>query len=83
MIKEKIDHLDLSNIELPRNLYLPRINSQGFDLNEQDCLQELMEEVDQFSKLSFQAYSKSTSDQVNDLASPNRKPVNTVKTTIG
>jgi RHH-type proline utilization regulon transcriptional repressor/proline dehydrogenase/delta 1-pyrroline-5-carboxylate dehydrogenase len=64
MIKEKIDHLDLSNIELPRNLYLPRINSQGFDLNEQDCLQELMEEVDQFSKLSFQAYSKSTSDLI-------------------
>ncbi|MDC1112770.1 bifunctional proline dehydrogenase/L-glutamate gamma-semialdehyde dehydrogenase PutA, partial [bacterium] len=64
MIKEKIDHLDLSNIELPRNLYLPRINSQGFDLNEQDCLQELMEEVDQFSKLSFQAYSKSTSGPI-------------------
>jgi len=64
MIKEKIDHLDLSNIELPRNIYLPRINSQGFDLNEQDCLQELMEEVNQFSELSFQAYSKSTSNPI-------------------
>ena len=64
MIKEKIDHLDLSNIELPRNLYLPRINSQGFDLNEQHCLKELMEEVNQFSELSFQAYSKSTSDPI-------------------
>ena len=58
-IKEKIDHLDLSNIELPRNLYLPRINSQGFDLNESDCLDELMKEVNQFSELRFQAYSKS------------------------
>ena len=61
-IKEKIDHFDLSNIELPSNIYLPRINSQGFDLNEQDSLQELMDKVNQFSAFSFQAYSKSMCD---------------------
>ena len=65
-IKEKIDHLDLSNIELPRNLYLPRINSHGFDLNESDCLDELMKEVNQFSELRFQAYSKSICTPINN-----------------
>lgn len=83
-IKEKIDHLDLSNIELPRNLYLPRINSQGFDLNESDCLDELMKEVNQFSELRFQAYSKSICDPINSnpltiISKCSKQPIGTLE----
>ena len=83
-IKEKIDHLDLSNIELPRNLYLPRINSQGFDLNESDCLDELMKEVNQFSELRFQAYSKSICDPINNnpltiISKCSKQPIGTLE----
>ena len=83
-IKEKIDHLDLSNIELPRNLYLPRINSQGFDLNESDCLDELMKEVNQFSELRFQAYSKSICTSINNnpltiISKCSKQPIGTLE----
>ena len=83
-IKEKIDHLDLSNIELPRNLYLPRINSQGFDLNESDCLDELMKEVNQFSELRFQAYSKSICNPINNnpltiISKCSKQPIGTLE----
>lgn len=83
-IKEKIDHLDLSNIELPRNLYLPRINSQGFDLNESDCLDELMKEVNQFSELRFQAYSKSICTPINNnpltiISKCSQQPIGTLE----
>ena len=83
-IKEKIDHLDLSNIELPRNLYLPRINSQGFDLNESDCLDELMKEVNQFSELRFQAYSKSICAPINNnpltiISKCSKQPIGTLE----
>jgi RHH-type proline utilization regulon transcriptional repressor/proline dehydrogenase/delta 1-pyrroline-5-carboxylate dehydrogenase len=83
-IKEKIDHLDLSNIELPRNLYLPRINSQGFDLNESDCLDELMKEVNQFSELRFQAYSKSICTPINNnplaiISKCSKQPIGTLE----
>lgn len=83
-IKEKIDHLDLSNIELPRNLYLPRINSQGFDLNESDCLDELMKEVNQFSELRFQAYSKSICIPINNnpltiISKCSKQPIGTLE----
>ena len=83
-IREKIDHLDLSNIELPRNLYLPRINSQGFDLNESDCLDELMKEVNQFSELRFQAYSKSICTPINNnpltiISKCSKQPIGTLE----
>ena len=83
-IKEKIDHLDLSNIELPRNLYLPRINSQGFDLNESDCLDELMKEVNKFSELRFQAYSKSICNPINNnpltiISKCSKQPIGTLE----
>ena len=52
-IKEKIDHLDLSNIELPSNIYLPRINSQGFDLNEQDSFRSSWTRLINFLHLVF------------------------------
>ena len=83
-IKEKIDHFDLSNIELPRNLYLPRINSQGFDLNESDCLDELMKEVNQFSELRFQAYSKSICTPINNnpltiISKCSKQPIGTLE----
>ena len=83
-IKERIDHLDLSNIELPRNLYLPRINSQGFDLNELDCLDELMKEVNQFSELRFQAYSKSICTPINNnpltiISKCSKQPIGTLE----
>jgi RHH-type proline utilization regulon transcriptional repressor/proline dehydrogenase/delta 1-pyrroline-5-carboxylate dehydrogenase len=63
-IKEKIDHLDLSNIPLPQNLYLPRLNSNGFDLNEMDCIEDLMIKVNQFSELCFHAFSLSPHEPV-------------------
>jgi len=83
-IKEKIDHLDLSNIELPRNLYLPRINSQGFDLNESDCLDGLMKEVNQYSELRFQAYSKSICTPINNnpltiISKCSKQPIGTLE----
>ena len=83
-IREKIDHLDLSNIELPRNLYLPRINSQGFDLNESDCLDELMKEVNQFSELRFQASSKSICTPINNnpltiISKCSKQPIGTLE----
>ena len=61
-IKEKIDHLDISNIELPRNLYLPRPNSFGYDLNEMDSIESLMSKVNKFSELNFHAFSMSPHD---------------------
>ena len=61
-IKEKIDHMHISNLPLPRNLYLPRINSMGFDLNEMDCIEALMSMVNQFDTSNFHAYSKSPLD---------------------
>jgi len=59
VIKEKIDHINISNLTLPRDLYLPRINSLGFDLSEQDCIADLMNEINQFSEFNFNSYSKS------------------------
>ena len=61
-IKEKIDHMHISNLPLPRNLYLPRINSMGFDLNEMNCIEALMSTANQFDKSNFHAYSKSPLD---------------------
>jgi RHH-type proline utilization regulon transcriptional repressor/proline dehydrogenase/delta 1-pyrroline-5-carboxylate dehydrogenase len=66
-IKEKIDHLDISNLTLPRNLYLPRLNSNGFDLNEMDCIESLMAKVNQFSGSNFHAYSISSQDLLKNL----------------
>ena len=66
-IKEKIDHLDISNLTLPRNLYLPRLNSNGFDLNEMDCIETLMGRVNQFSGSNFHAYSMSSQDLLKNL----------------
>jgi RHH-type proline utilization regulon transcriptional repressor/proline dehydrogenase/delta 1-pyrroline-5-carboxylate dehydrogenase len=66
-IKEKIDHLDISNLTLPRNLYLPRLNSNGFDLNEMDCVKILMGKVNQFSGSNFHAYSISSQDLLKNL----------------
>ena len=59
VIKENIDHPNFSNITLPEDLYLPRINSSGFDLNEKECIDDLMKEIDKFSKHVFDASSKS------------------------
>ena len=64
-IKEKIDHLNISNINLPEHLYLPRINSSGFDLNEQECIETLMKEMDKFSAHIFNAHSLSTNTLTN------------------
>jgi RHH-type proline utilization regulon transcriptional repressor/proline dehydrogenase/delta 1-pyrroline-5-carboxylate dehydrogenase len=61
-IKEKIDHLYISNLTLPENLYLPRLNSSGFDLNEMDRIESLMHKVNEFSELSFHACSISKHD---------------------
>jgi RHH-type proline utilization regulon transcriptional repressor/proline dehydrogenase/delta 1-pyrroline-5-carboxylate dehydrogenase len=66
-IKEKIDHLDISNLTLPRNLYLPRLNSDGFDLNEMDCIETLMSKVNKFSESNFHAYSISSQDLPKNL----------------
>ena len=66
-IKEKIDHLDISNLTLPRNLYLPRLNSNGFDLNEMDCVETLMGKVNQFNGSNFHAYSMSSQDLLKNL----------------
>ena len=66
-IKEKIDHLDISNLTLPRNLYLPRLNSDGFDLNEMDCIETLMSKVNKFSESNFHAYSISSKDLPKNL----------------
>ena len=66
-IMEEIDHLDISNLPLPRNLYLPRLNSHGFDLNEMDCIENLMSKVNKFSELSFHAYSISPHNPLKNL----------------
>ena len=66
IIKERIDHLDISNLALPRNLYLPRLNSNGFDLNEMDCIEDLMSKVNKFSELSFHACSISPHDPLSN-----------------
>jgi len=85
VIKDKIDHLNISNLELPRNLYLPRINSDGFDLNEQDCIQALMKKVNQFSKISFHAYSKSMHETLKNspveiISKCNKKTIGIIET---
>ncbi len=85
VIKDKIDHLNISNLELPRNLYLPRINSDGFDLNEQDSIQALMKKVNQFSKISFHAYSKSMHETLKNspveiISKCNKKTIGTIET---
>ena len=85
VIKDKIDHLNISNLELPRNLYLPRINSYGFDLNEQDCIQAFMKEVNQFSEISFHAYSKSIHESLKNspveiISKCNKKTIGIIET---
>ena len=85
VIKDKIDHLNISNLELPRNLYLPRINSDGFDLNEQDCIQALMKKVNQFSEISFHAYSKSMHETLKNspveiISKCNKKTIGIIET---
>ncbi len=85
VIKDKIDHLNISNLELPRNLYLPRINSDGFDLNEQDSIQALMKKVNQFSKISFHAYSKSMHETLKNspveiISKCNKKTIGIIET---
>jgi RHH-type proline utilization regulon transcriptional repressor/proline dehydrogenase/delta 1-pyrroline-5-carboxylate dehydrogenase len=66
-IKDKIDHLDISNLTLPRNLYLPRLNSDGFDINEMDNVETFMGKVNQFSGSNFHAYSKSSQNLLKNL----------------
>ena len=66
-IMEQIDHLDISNLPLPRNLYLPRLNSHGFDLNEMDCIENLMSKVNKLSELSFHAHSISPHKPLKNL----------------
>ena len=79
-IKERIDHFDISNVPLPSNLYLPRINSKGLDLSESEQINILMTKVNQFSKTSFHAYSVSTNKLHNNspidiLSKCNRTPI--------
>jgi RHH-type proline utilization regulon transcriptional repressor/proline dehydrogenase/delta 1-pyrroline-5-carboxylate dehydrogenase len=70
-IKKKIDNFNISNITLPEDLYLPRINSSGFDFNENESIENLMKEINEFSKHTFEAYSKS----IHTLAKPYAKEV--------
>jgi len=67
-IKEKIDHTYISSLALPKNLYLPRVNSEGFDLGELDCIKALMKSIDQFSETSFHASSISSINHLKDLS---------------
>ena len=85
IIKDKIDHLNISNLALPRNLYLPRINSNGFDINELDCIEDLMKKVNQFSESSFHAYSVSPQDLLKNslieiTSKCNKKTIGTLET---
>merc|ERR1711965_941943 len=84
-IKERIDHFDISNVPLPNNLYLPRINSKGLDLSEIEQINILMNKVNQFSETSFHAYSVSTSNLQNNspieiLSKCNRTPIGIIET---
>ena len=84
-IKERIDHFDISNVPLPSNLYLPRINSKGLDLSESEQINILMNKVNQFSETSFHAYSVSTSNLQNNspieiLSKCNRTPIGIIET---
>ena len=84
-IKERIDHFDISNVSLPSNLYLPRINSKGLDLSESEQINILMTNVNQFSETSFHAYSVSTNNLQNNspieiLSKCNRTPIGIVET---
>jgi RHH-type proline utilization regulon transcriptional repressor/proline dehydrogenase/delta 1-pyrroline-5-carboxylate dehydrogenase len=84
-IKERIDHFDISNVPLPSNLYLPRINSKGLDLSENEQINILMNKVNQFSETSFHAYSVSTSNLQNNspieiLSKCNRTPIGIIET---
>jgi len=84
-IKERIDHFDISNVPLPNNLYLPRINSKGLDLSESEQINILMNKVNQFSETSFHAYSVSTSNLQNNspieiLSKCNRTPIGIIET---
>src|SRR6056300_1521897 len=67
-IKEKIDHTYISSLALPKNLYLPRVNSEGFDLGELDCIKALMKSINQFSETSFHASSISPINHLKDLS---------------
>jgi RHH-type proline utilization regulon transcriptional repressor/proline dehydrogenase/delta 1-pyrroline-5-carboxylate dehydrogenase len=84
-IKERIDHFDISNVPLPSNLYLPRINSKGLDLGESEKINNLMTKVNEFSETSFHAYSLSTSNLQNNLpidilSKCNRTPIGIIET---
>ena len=84
-IKERIDHFDISNVSLPSNLYLPRINSKGLDLSESEQINILMTNVNQFSETSFHAYSVSTNNLQNNspieiLSKCNRTPIGIIET---
>ena len=49
-IKDKMDHFDISNLPLPNELYLPRLNSKGYDLSELESIEYIMKIVSKSSK---------------------------------
>ena len=45
------------NIPLPRNLYLPRLNSKGYNLNDFPTIEAMIHETDAYVSLSPQTYT--------------------------
>ena len=83
-IKEKLDQERLSNIPLPAELYLPRINSKGLDLSEPECLDRVSGHVGLLSQEGIHASSISSlelqrfeSQQVASIV--NQSPIGTVE----
>jgi RHH-type proline utilization regulon transcriptional repressor/proline dehydrogenase/delta 1-pyrroline-5-carboxylate dehydrogenase len=54
-IIEKIDHMNISNLPLPSELYLPRQNSKGTDLSEVESIQNIMGKISESSEPTLEA----------------------------
>jgi RHH-type transcriptional regulator, proline utilization regulon repressor / proline dehydrogenase / delta 1-pyrroline-5-carboxylate dehydrogenase len=55
LIKDKVDDVNLSNLDLPSDLYLPRINSKGLDLSEEDVITDQLNNISNFTNQFFHA----------------------------
>ena len=79
IIKEKIEQNKLSKLKLPNEIFLPRINSRGFDLTEPDSIKHLRNEINRCAEINFKASgslqnskSKDILKTVNELGTKNK-----------
>ena len=59
-IKHIVNNLDISNLPLPKDLFMPRLNSSGLDMSEKESVTANLHEMTIFSSKMFKAKSISS-----------------------